>query len=414
MTRVLYIVDEAYPTTSANGRIVYRIIDELIKHPDISVTILARAKTEEQLQQTEYHGCRIIHTPNIYATAAEQLNLRLGKRKWLRYILNPRTIYYRLSGESNYYMAEAKLWIKRHLNVFDVIVANSMPFYPLEIASKFGDVKPVVLYKMEPVAHYVHHGDFEQGKQTEEAWDNSASAIIMEGLIHKFYRQYASKENLSKTTIAGFPCIIKREQREVEHRLPKNKINLVYVGKFYYQKRDPRYLFALMDRLHEKGIQLTIAGGYYYSGLPTEVISKYFTNRIPYITYLGELPADQADALLNEADVLVHLGNSISDQMPSKILDYISSGKPILNIYGIDDCPTLPYLEHYPLAMNIKDGTEITDDLIARITQFISQSKGKQILFEQIETIYKECTPEYVGQQFYEVIRSLVNNKTKL
>ncbi len=68
MTRVLYIVDEAYPTTSANGRIVYRIIAELIKHPDISITILARARTTEQLQQTEYHGCPIIHAPNLYVT----------------------------------------------------------------------------------------------------------------------------------------------------------------------------------------------------------------------------------------------------------------------------------------------------------------------------------------------------------
>lgn len=409
MTRVLYIVDEAYPTTSANGRIVYRIIDELIKHPDISITILTHAQTKEQLQQTNYHGCPIIHTPNIHATAAEQLNKRLGKRKWLRYLMMPRTIYYRLSGENDYYKAELKLWIKRHLNEFDVIVANSMPFYPLEIASKFGDVKPVVLYKMEPIARYVHHGDFEKGKQTEEAWDNSASAIITEGLIYKFYQQYASNDNLSKTTIAGFPCIIKRKPSDVGQRLSKDYINLVYVGKFYYQKRDPQYLFALMDRLQKKGIRLTIAGGYYYSGLPKEVISKYFTNKIPYITYLGELPAEQADALLQEADVLVHLGNRISDQMPSKILDYISSGKPILNIYGIDDCPTLPYLERYPMALNINDGKEITDDLIEQISDFIIQSKGKQIPFEQIEKEYKECTPEYVGQQFYEVIQSVTN-----
>ena len=411
MIRVLYIVDEAYPTTSANGRIVYRIIDELIKHPDIFITIIARAKNAEQLQQMEYHGCPIIHMPNIHATAAELLNKRLGSHKWLRYILKPRTIYYRLSRENDYYNAELKRWIRRHINEYDVIVANSMPFYPLAISSQFGDIKPVVLYKMEPVAHYVHHGDFEKGKQTEEAWDNCSSAIIMEGLIHKFYSQYASKANLSKTTIAGFPCIIKREQGDVEHRLHKDTINLVYVGKFYYQKRDPRYLFALMDKLHDKGIRLTIAGGYYYSGLPKEVISKYFTNKIPYINYLGELPAEQADALLQEADVLVHLGNHVSDQMPSKILDYISSGKPILNIYGIDDCPTLPYLQHYPLALNIKEGTEINEDLIEHISQFICQSKGKQIPFEQIEKEYKECTAAYVGQQFYEVIQSVTNNK---
>ncbi len=405
MTRVLYIVDEAFPTTSANGRIVYRIIDELLKHKDLQITILCNPTTKEQFELTTYKNCPIVYTPTTNANKVYRLNKRLGKFKWLRYLLMPRTIRYRLNNKSDYLVAEMEIWIKKHLQDFDVIVANSMPFYPIEVASVFGRQKPVIYYKMEPVANYLRKDDFEKGKNIEAQWDNCASAIITEDLIYKFYQQYASAENLKKTIVAKFPCLIKRKDNANDKILNKDACNLVYVGKFYHNVRDPKYLFSLLEQIRYTTIHLTIAGG--YKRLPKDYIERYFTNKIPYITYLGEVSADKADALLNEADILVHLGNKIADQMPSKIIDYISSGKPILNIYGIDNCPTLPYLKDYPLALNIKDGTEITEELINKIVEFIQQSKGKKIPFEQIEQQYKECTPQYVGQQFYETIKSV-------
>lgn len=407
VTRVLYIVDEAYPTTSANGRIVYRIIDELVKHPDIQITVLCRARNQEQLCITDYNGSKIIHAPGKYATKAEALNNKLGKYKWMRFLLNPRTVYYRFSGEKDYYMAEAKLWIKHHLRDFDVMVANSMPFYPLELAAKFGDKKPVVFYKMEPVAHYVNQNNPELGKKTEEEWDNKAKAIVMDDLIYKFYKQYASEDNLRKVVVARFPCVIDRKKTSSEGLLDKGTCNMVYVGRFYYKKRDPQFLFSLMNALQNKGIRLTIAGSYSYLKPSKEFIDKYFSNKNPHISYLGVLSADKADALLEEADILVHIGNKVSDQMPSKILDYISTGKPIVNIYGIDDCPTLSYLEKYPWVLNVKDGEEITDSLVDKIYKFVQETAGKKMQFSDIEKIYEKCTPRYVGNQFYEVIKTI-------
>lgn len=408
VTRVLYIVDEAYPTTSANGRIVYRIIDELIKNPDIKISVLCRARSKEQLALKDYKGCKLIHLPNRNALKAEKLNNNLGKHKWLRFMLFPRTIYYRFSGESDYFLAEAKLWIKRHIDEFDVIVANSMPFYPLDLAAEFGKKKPVIFYKMEPVAHYVNPSNIELGMKIEEEWDNEAKAIVMEDLIYKFYKQYASIENLKKVTVAKYPCVLRRDTIPLTAEILNGDVcNLVYVGRFYYKKREPQYLFSLINILQDKGIRLSIAGSYSYLKPSKEYIEKYFSNNIPYISYFGVLPADKADSLIEEADILVHIGNKVSDQMPSKILDYISTGKPILNIYGIDDCPTLPYLKKYPLVFNIKEGTEITEELVEEIFQFVQQSKGKRIPFSEIEKQYESCTPRYVGQQFYEVIKSV-------
>ena len=48
-------------------------------------------------------------------------------------------------------------------------------------------------------------------------------------------------------------------------------------------------------------------------------------------------------------------GNKVDNQVPSKIFDYISLGKPIINVYTSEKDPALEYLKQYPLALNISE-----------------------------------------------------------
>ena len=65
----------------------------------------------------------------------------------------------------------------------------------------------------------------------------------------------------------------------------------------------------------------------------------------------GLLPPDEAAALENRADVLVSLGNTYDNQMPSKLFGYFATGKPVLHLAVSENDPTLPYLARYPLAL---------------------------------------------------------------
>ena len=53
------------------------------------------------------------------------------------------------------------------------------------------------------------------------------------------------------------------------------------------------------------------------------------------IHFLGKKRKEDIIRIYQEADILVNIGNSIDNQMPSKIFEYISTGKPILNFYKI-------------------------------------------------------------------------------
>ena len=49
---------------------------------------------------------------------------------------------------------------------------------------------------------------------------------------------------------------------------------------------------------------------------------------------MGRVSHTVAIQYMSEADFLLNIGNSISSMVPSKIFEYISTGKPIISIYS--------------------------------------------------------------------------------
>ena len=119
---------------------------------------------------------------------------------------------------------------------------------------------------------------------------------------------------------------------------------------------------------------------------------------------MGMLPPDKADSMLVQADVLVHMGNTTPEMLPSKILDYINTGKPIINLYQHDHCPTLSILDAYPLKLNIRVDSPVTDELLNNIVSFCKENYRKRISYDEIKSLYMKYTPKVVGEIFYNTL----------
>ncbi|MCQ2312266.1 MAG: glycosyltransferase [Paludibacteraceae bacterium] len=399
--RILLLHDELYPNTSANARIVYRLVDALIQYDDVHISILGCAQTKEQ-QQSTYKTCHIIHTPWNNTCRYLKLVSGLGKFKFLRYLLWPKSILYRIWHKrfSEPRDTEIYLWLNRHKSEFDVILCCSMPYYPMSIASCFGLSIPLVYYYMEPLINML---------EQRAEWDTKATKII----LPKIYASSTLRENKCKNVIAEFCNIVERATNVNTPMAETHDINLAFVGKFYPDARHPQYMFDIIEQLQNYGdYGLHIAGGFNGS-FPQQFIDKYFKNTLPWLHYYGFVQPDVADSYLLQSDVLVHIANKTSSQMPSKILDYIATGKPILNFYYNDDCPTLPVLKPYPMALNVKMDAPITDELINQIVDFCTKHKGTTIPFSQIEQQYEQYTPKYVGKIFYDTLYAAINEFNK-
>lgn len=413
--RILVLHDEIYPDVGANARIAYSVIDELLKHEDVQITILGRALKPEQ-RAPYYKNCPIIHEPYFRQLKADEARRKAGKWYRLKYLYYPRTILVSFSRQTDQFSYEAIHWVKRNAHKFDVILAFTVPFYTLELATLVSDKVPFVFYQMETTnsRKTENSGLYQVSQDLITRWSSAASRIIATSLLYSTYDEPTINQFKPKVRIAEFPNVrphndIKRTERV---KLPSDTCNVAYVGQLYPGYRDPDYLFHIFELLSETNIHLHIFGN--IQGQYPADYNKYFKNQVPNIHYHGEVSPFEADAVMQSTDILVHIGNPERKTLPSKILDYISSGKPILNICQILDCPTIPILENYPLKCNLFTEEPITNELVQKVKLFCEQDRGKQIPFEQIEPLYEDYTPAKVGQTTYNTLKEAIeefNNK---
>ena len=197
-----------------------------------------------------------------------------------------------------------------------------------------------------------------------------------------------------KVHVLGFPTLLPRVMEPVEH----DDIQCVFCGSLHPGMREPGFALALFRALHDDAVTLTMAGG----GWERFAADADETARVLGAKFVrpGLLPPDEAAALENRADVLVSLGNTYDNQMPSKLFGYFATGKPVLHLAVSENDPTLPYLARYPLALVLyrKDG--VTPGTVAKLHSWLHNVQGHALPFAQTARLYPEFTPEKVAEEF--------------
>lgn len=410
--KILFIHDNLFLSPNANSRIVFRLIQYLLDHYDVDISLMGRAACKEEFVD-EYGGCKLIHEPQRNFEQTRRLKDKLGKLHLLRYILMPRTISYRIHSDEEPYVVEARRWLKKHASEYDVVVATCSPYYPLKLAAEISKILPVIYYKIDPVSTAPLSNTLNKDTklvtiENEIAWDTCASRIITTGVIFKYYDQLPTKVNADKVLLLNYPNIVERKlsnnaNNSIVDSFDKTKINLCFIGTFYSNIRNPQFLLELMDKLRDTDIVLHILGR---MGDCLAMIDKY-TSCNSNVLYHGVVPPSVADDVMLQADILVHVGNAVDAYMPSKILDYISSGKPILNLCKMPSCPTLSLMERYPNGMTVYEYETLTDELVFEVIAFC-QNKHEDASFDDISILYNEYTMPYVADRFYKVFETLI------
>lgn len=412
--RILFLHDNLFLTPDANVKIVFRLIQYLLKNYKVDISLLGRATCAKEYVD-EYQGCRLIHRPHIRVNESMRLKKKLGRWNMLRYLLMPRTISYHIHKDVEPYVVEARKWLKKHIGEYDVVIATCSPYYPLLLASEISEHCPVIFYKIDPVATFPIPNNPNQDTylatmDREISFDSCASKIITTDVIFKYYNQLPTRVNVDKVVLLNYPNIVERKLSTdadcaIVTSFDKTKINMCFIGTFYQDIRNPQFLLNLMQQLQNTNMVLHIIGNIGNCGA---LIKEYTSADNSNIVYHGVVSPIMADDIMLQADILVHVGNASDAYMPSKILDYISSGKPILNLCKIPSCPTLPLMARYPLGLTVYEYDELTENIISKVVKFCDDNTGKQIPFTMISELYYDSTIEYVGQKFYEVIESVI------
>jgi glycosyltransferase involved in cell wall biosynthesis len=185
--------------------------------------------------------------------------------------------------------------------------------------------------------------------------------------------------------------------RSAEHAgaVSRRIVNLLYIGGFHRGIREPDFLFDLIRRLNQCSDNkyiLNIFGPENGFDLSPE--------DCPDIIYGGMIEREKAIDLMRRADILVNVENRNCVMIPSKIVEYIGTGRPILNIK--DEGVQHPALDVYidqGYAMSVSR-SDISGDQIDAVENFIFKRIDSSVLLADLEVILAEYMIGHVANKY--------------
>ena len=400
--KILIITSNLPPYLDANSAISYRIVQELHQtHKQEIVVLGLRAAPEKETLLSADYQIRSIDGQYQYTGLVPAHFSKIHKliRVLSHPVIWPMFLRYNFLRHPLCGLYKKRIrQILEEIPDIDCIIAVSEPVDIPCAVTKLHPNIPWVSYRLDPWAtHYLRSDS--KTKTEEGAANPSCSAIFVQPAVYQEYLSGTAALPPDKVHAAEFPNLYplpKPEEPAVHWE--RDKIHCAYVGQLYPDIRDPAFMLDLFSAMREAGIVLHIIGN-------RTVEAQYWQDKISdNIVLHGRVSYEKAVMHMQAADILVNLGNLVSNQMPSKVIDYLSTGKPILNIYKVRQCPTLLYMEKHPAALSIYEGTGLDTDCIHQVSDFCRSHQGYVVPYGEMETIYKECTPAYVGRQVYDVL----------
>lgn len=288
----------------------------------------------------------------------------------------------------------------------DVAIAISIPFIT-SIALASANIKSKkVIYQLDP--HFSHYKNKMKRKILREEIDviNSVDVLVVTRLIYHDNKTNKLSPYVFKMCPIDFPNIRPLlKTKDINNIIfDKRYINCIFVGNLYRDIRSADYLLRVFKEMKNDRLILHCIGGG-----DTEQLYDFKEILGERLIIHGVVNYERAINAMIDADILINIGNTISNQMPSKIFDYINTGKPILNFVKINNCPTLEYTIKYPLCLNIFESRKLTNDVIQEIEDFCIENKGYQIDYDLIKRIYNDCTVGVVVNKLMNIINKVVD-----
>lgn len=215
-----------------------------------------------------------------------------------------------------------------------------------------------------------------------------ADKILMEENIANYYE--SSNNNLvSKIIRVGIPMFIPLhyERKNQMNTVPK----LVFLGSLEKNNRNPEFILNLLSTL-----DIEFSFRLYGSTDSIGLIKTYEDITDGRIKHMGQVSRETINNIIMEADFLVNVGNKDISQIPSKIFEYMGSGKPIINIVKNAKDPIIDILNKYELCLNLTE-SEFINEAANLVKDFIHANIGRTADFDTTVRTYLYNTPKYTS-----------------
>ena len=409
MKKVLFVLSSYYPRPSANGVCVQMIAEEYLKR-GYKVFCICHAQSSDMKK-------RMIKGVEVHFIKHLLKDLMFEKRMTAKSNLK-RYIYYTLQRFCSYFntldtifsFPISKRMSKRFYNKIreicdlqdiDTIIAVNQPieavYAAILIKQEFPGIR-FVTYLLDPICGKSKHlfiGEKETllRKQDIEKKVLNVSDVVIAQITHKTKLNYLPDSIQNKIQYLGVPLLTNKiinKQKAIKHV----DYTIIYAGTVDSNYRPATFIIKALALSKKIKLKMFLTAGFESAFRLTGELNAR------NITISG--PVDR-DILLREykdADCLLNIGNTMEDQMPSKIFEYMSYGKPIISTYRIENDTSKEIVENYPAGLCIDERTENLENVAKQIEIFLS-GELPNIDFNLLKNIY----PEYLPETFVDVVK---------
>jgi len=353
------------------------------------------------------------------AAGGEKPGKKSSARQLIEKIINItwRKIYWP-DGSCVWYFAGKKkaLQLQQQFD-FEAIVSISPPYTPHLVAAAVKRRFPKVRWLMD----------------IEDPFSFSEAVFINNRTL---YQQYNYKKEGQLLTLADAVSVTVQKARELYIKYFSNIINKIkvvpplyslasfeetfskdvnvihvgYFGAFYDPIRTPDYLLELFYQLQEEYPDFNKKLILHFFGEITPVfqsIFEYYTSLLPNVKIHGLVTRERAAAAMNTMDFLINIGNTTDYHLPSKCVDYLMSGKPIINLSYCKNDPFTDFMKNYPFILHLDVSGGLHPTMLNEFINFINKYNGREVASKDLEAMIQPYTIDVIGKQYFNLLQNI-------
>ncbi|MBR5524175.1 MAG: hypothetical protein IKU51_02775 [Clostridia bacterium] len=397
----LFLADEFYPTFGANSLVVSTVCRQLTTRGH-TVWVMPAHYDPALPQEEVWEG---IHIRRGFPADTKQ-SLIAALRKghlWCAAGVLTMLVGAKLSGPHRLWHKQG-ISARRYLEAFirqqaiDTVVSIhcsaelSLPLLHLRQRGRLS--ARWLFYMLDPFEsheYYRTHHSVAYLRRMQHRIMTACDGVLATDLIRRDTALWETEAVLNKIKVTEFPKIQQPRYCPCDDSiLPDPRYtHVVCTGSKNETVRNSAFTLALCRRMEHLPIHFHFVGhGWTEDGVCHQEGNCFF--------YPPHSPTCAVNLQL-DGDFLLNIGNNVPNQLPSKILEYISTGKPIIHIAKREDCPATALLTDWD-ALILNESEEMSSAQ-TRLSAYLSAEHPARS-FEETEKQFAIYTPAHVVNLF--------------
>lgn len=405
--RVLFVVKEYLPKATATGLCVMNVQKALLER-NVKSDVLMVGETEGKYCEGEYGDVYCIQSDISFEKKKQGIVHSLKVRV-------PMLFSWPVPSKKrvkDYVRVINQLNAERH---YDAIIGT---MFPPDVCVACSEFEHFFYYELDSIVNNPMYKEglkkYLRGRlvRLEKKLFDRAEMIIHLNHNSKFYSKKEYDKYIGKSVYTDIPEITpvsKTVGNETGDSAKENdQVLLVYSGHLSKEFRSPTRLIELVKYLSKS---INVKCLFFSRGECEDELRKAEADTSGTIKRMGFVSPEELARYTEQADFLLDIGNCLTGEdysLPSKVICYIATGKPIIHLNGTNDI-AVQYLDKYGLALNVDRDLSI-EKAGEQILQFIENNRNKRVDFNEIVEKFPQNTPGYTADIIIKKIESRSNS----